>query len=192
MILILLGPPGVGKGTQATRLTETRGLVQLSTGDMLREAIAKGTELGRKAKSVMDEGKLVADDIILGMIAERLSSPECAKGVILDGFPRTLEQAKGLDKMLTEMGLSIDHVIEMKVDENILADRIMKRAQESEQVRDDDNIEVLKKRLKVYHENTAPIIPYYKDGGKVSVVDGMQPIEDVAAAIDKVLNGQEG
>ena len=192
MILILLGPPGVGKGTQATRLTETRGLVQLSTGDMLREAIAKGTELGRKAKSVMDEGKLVADDIILGMIAERLSSPECAKGVILDGFPRTLEQAKGLDKMLTEMGLSIDHVIEMQVDENILADRIMKRAQESEQVRDDDNIEVLKKRLKVYHENTAPIIPYYKDGGKVSVVDGMQPIEDVAAAIDKILNGQEG
>lgn len=192
MILILLGPPGVGKGTQATRLTETRGLVQLSTGDMLREAIAKGTELGRKAKSVMDEGKLVADDIILGMIAERLSSPECAKGVILDGFPRTLEQAKGLDKMLTEMGLSIDHVIEMQVDENILADRIMKRAQESEQVRDDDNIEVLKKRLKVYHENTAPIIPYYKDGGKVSVVDGMQPIEDVAAAIDQILNGQEG
>jgi adenylate kinase len=159
---------------------------------MLREAIAQGTELGLKAKIIMDEGKLVADDIILGMIGERLSSAECANGVILDGFPRTIEQAKGLDSMLAEMGLHVDHVIEMKVDENILADRIKKRAQESEQVRDDDNVEVLKKRLKVYHENTAPIIPYYKDGGKVSVVDGMQPIEDVAAAIDKVLNGQEG
>jgi len=192
MILILLGPPGVGKGTQASRLTKTRGLVQLSTGDMLREAIANGTELGRKAKSIMDEGKLVADDIILGMIAQRLSSPDCANGVILDGFPRTIEQAKGLDTMLVEMGLSVNHVIEMQVDENILADRILKRAQESEQVRDDDNVEVLKKRLKVYHENTAPIIPYYKDGGKVSVVDGMQPIEDVAAAIDRILNGQEG
>jgi adenylate kinase len=192
MILILLGPPGVGKGTQASRLTKTRGLVQLSTGDMLREAIANGTELGRKAKSIMDEGKLVADDIILGMIAERLSSPDCANGVILDGFPRTIEQAKGLDTMLVEIGLSVNHVIEMQVDENILADRILKRAQESEQVRDDDNVEVLKKRLKVYHENTAPIIPYYKDGGKVSVVDGMQPIEDVAAAIDRILNGQEG
>jgi len=192
MILILLGPPGVGKGTQASCLTKTRGLVQLSTGDMLREAIANGTELGRKAKSIMDEGKLVADDIILGMIAERLSSPDCANGVILDGFPRTIEQAKGLDTMLVEMGLSVNHVIEMQVDENILADRILKRAQESEQVRDDDNVEVLKKRLKVYHENTAPIIPYYKDGGKVSVVDGMQPIEDVAAAIDRILNGQEG
>jgi adenylate kinase len=192
MILILFGPPGVGKGTQAARLTETRGLVQLSTGDMLREAIANGTELGRKAKSVMDAGKLVADDIIIGMIAERLSSPECANGVILDGFPRTIEQAKGLDNMLDDMGLNIDRVIEMQVDESILADRIKKRAQESDQVRDDDNVEVLKKRLKVYHENTAPIIPYYKDGGKVSIVDGMQPIEDVAAAIDKILNGQEG
>jgi adenylate kinase len=192
MILILFGPPGVGKGTQAARLTETRGLVQLSTGDMLREAIANGTELGRKAKSVMDAGKLVADDIIIGMIAERLSSPECANGVILDGFPRTIEQAKGLDSMLDDMGLNIDRVIEMQVDESILADRIKKRAQESDQVRDDDNVEVLKKRLKVYHENTAPIIPYYKDGGKVSVVDGMQPIEDVATAIDKILNGQEG
>jgi adenylate kinase len=140
----------------------------------------------------MDAGKLVADDIIIGMIAERLSSPECANGVILDGFPRTIEQAKGLDSMLDDMGLNIDRVIEMQVDESILADRIKKRAQESDQVRDDDNVEVLKKRLKVYHENTAPIIPYYKDGGKVSVVDGMQPIEDVAAAIDKILNGQEG
>jgi adenylate kinase len=191
MILILLGPPGAGKGTQATRLMDKYGLVQLSTGDMLRDAIAKGTELGKKAKSIMDAGKLVEDSIILGMIRERLVDGNHQKGVILDGFPRTLTQAEELDAMLAEMELGIDHVIEMQVDEQMLADRIVKRAAESEQVRDDDTVEVLQQRLKVYHDSTAPIIPYYRDKGALSVVDGMQTIESVASAIDDIIGGQE-
>jgi adenylate kinase len=191
MILILLGPPGAGKGTQATRLMDKYGLVQLSTGDMLRDAIAKGTELGKKAKSIMDAGKLVEDSIILGMIRERLVDGNRKNGVILDGFPRTLTQAEELDAMLADMELGIDHVIEMQVDEQMLADRIVKRAAESEQVRDDDTVEVLQQRLKVYHDSTAPIIPYYRDKGALSVVDGMQTIESVASAIDDIIGGQE-
>jgi len=191
MIIILLGPPGAGKGTQATRLMDKHGFVQLSTGDMLREAIANGTELGMQAKAIMDAGNLVDDNIILGMIGERLSSGASDKGVILDGFPRTIAQAEGLDAMLAEMSLGIDHVIEMQVDEQMLADRIIKRAAESDQVRDDDTVEVLQKRLNVYHESTAPIIPYYKDKGRLSVVDGMQAIETVASAIDNIIGGQE-
>lgn len=191
MILILLGPPGAGKGTQATRLMDKYGLVQLSTGDMLRDAIAKGTELGKKAKSIMDAGKLVEDSIILGMIRERLVDGNRKNGVILDGFPRTLTQAEELDAMLVDMELGIDHVIEMQVDEQMLADRIVKRAAESEQVRDDDTVEVLQQRLKVYHDSTAPIIPYYRDKGALSVVDGMQTIESVASAIDDIIGGQE-
>ena len=191
MILILLGPPGAGKGTQATRLMDKYGLVQLSTGDMLRDAIAKGTELGKKAKSIMDAGKLVEDSIILGMIRERLVDGNRKNGVILDGFPRTLTQAEELDAMLVDMELGIDHVIEMQVDEQMLAERIVKRAAESEQVRDDDTVEVLQQRLKVYHDSTAPIIPYYRDKGALSVVDGMQTIESVASAIDDIIGGQE-
>ena len=191
MILILLGPPGAGKGTQAIRLMDKYGLVQLSTGDMLRDAIAKGTELGKKAKSIMDAGKLVEDSIILGMIRERLVDGNRKNGVILDGFPRTLTQAEELDAMLADMELGIDHVIEMQVDEQMLADRIVKRAAESEQVRDDDTVEVLQQRLKVYHDSTAPIIPYYRDKGALSVVDGMQTIESVASAIDDIIGGQE-
>ena len=191
MIIILLGPPGAGKGTQATRLMDKHGFVQLSTGDMLREAIANGTELGMQAKAIMDAGNLVDDNIILGMIGERLSSGASDRGVILDGFPRTIAQAEGLDAMLAEMSLGIDHVIEMQVDEQMLADRIVKRAAESDQVRDDDTVEVLQKRLNVYRESTAPIIPYYKDKGRLSVVDGMQAIETVASAIDNIIGGQE-
>jgi len=191
MIVILLGPPGAGKGTQATRLMDKHGFVQLSTGDMLRDAIAKGTELGKKAKSIMDAGKLVEDSIILDMIRERLVDGNHKKGVILDGFPRTLTQAEELDAMLTEMELGIDHVIEMQVDEQMLADRIVKRAAESEQVRDDDTVEVLQQRLKVYHDSTAPIIPYYRVKGALSVVDGMQTIESVASAIDDIIGGRE-
>lgn len=190
MNIILLGPPGAGKGTQAQRIVSDRGMVQLSTGDMLREAIANGTELGLKAKAIMDRGDLVADDIILGMIREKLVSPECAAGVILDGFPRTAAQAEALDIMLAELDQRIDAVIELQVDEAALIDRIENRARETGGARADDNAEVLKKRLAVYHELTAPILPYYGDRGMVQVVDGMQPIETVASRIDEILGGQ--
>ena len=190
MIIILLGPPGAGKGTQAAKLVATHGLVQLSTGDMLRQAIADGTELGLKAKAIMDRGELVADDIILGMIAERLASPDCANGVILDGFPRTVAQAEGLDAMLAEKGLGISHVIEIKVDEVALFQRVENRARETGGARADDNAKTLRTRLKVYHDSTAPILPYYAATGKMKSVDGMQPIEAVESAIAEIVGGQ--
>ena len=187
MNIILFGAPGAGKGTQAKRLVEARGLVQLSTGDMLRAAIDAGTELGLRAKEIMDRGDLVSDEIILGMIAERMDSPDCANGVILDGFPRTVAQAEGLDAMLEQRGLALDHVIEISVDEDALFARIENRAAETGGSRADDNAETLRKRLAVYHENTAPLLPYYDVKGLLKTVDGMDSIDEVGQAIDGIL-----
>jgi len=187
MNIILFGAPGAGKGTQAKRLVEARGLVQLSTGDMLRAAIDAGTELGLRAKEIMDRGDLVSDEIILGMIAERMDSPDCANGVILDGFPRTVAQAEGLNAMLEQRGLALDHVIEISVDEDALFARIENRAAETGGSRADDNAETLRKRLAVYHENTAPLLPYYDGKGLLKTVDGMNSIDEVGQAIDGIL-----
>ena len=187
MNIILFGAPGAGKGTQAKRLVEARGFVQLSTGDMLRAAIDAGTELGLRAKEIMDRGDLVSDEIILGMIAERMDSPDCANGVILDGFPRTVAQAEGLDAMLEQRGLALDHVIEISVDEDALFARIESRAAETGGSRADDNAETLRKRLAVYHENTAPLLPYYDGKGLLKTVDGMNSIDEVGQAIDGIL-----
>ena len=188
MNIILFGPPGAGKGTQAELLVQSRGMVQLSTGDMLRAAIAAGTELGLQAKEIMDAGKLVSDDIMIGMIAERMEADDCKNGVILDGFPRTVAQAQALDAMFADKGISLDSVIEIRVDENALFSRIEKRAAETGGARSDDNAEVLAARLKVYHDNTAPVLPYYEDKGQLVTIDGMQPVEEVNKQIEACLN----
>ena len=187
MNIILFGAPGAGKGTQAEKLVAKYGLVQLSTGDMLRAAISAGTDLGKRAKEIMDRGDLVSDDIIVGMIAARLDDKDCANGVILDGFPRTVAQAEALDEMLTSKGLSLDGVIEIRVDEAALFARIENRAAESGGARSDDNADTLRKRLAVYHENTAPLLPYYRDKGVLKSVDGMATIDEVAAQIESIL-----
>ena len=187
MNIILFGAPGAGKGTQAERLVASRGLVQLSTGDMLRAAIAAGTELGLRAKDIMDRGELVSDDIIVGMIAARIDDDDCANGVILDGFPRTVAQANALDEMLASKGLTLDCVIEIKVDEAALFARIENRAAETGGARSDDNADTLRKRLAVYHENTAPLLPYYAEKRVLQTVDGMNSIDDVASQIDQIL-----
>jgi adenylate kinase len=187
MKLILLGPPGAGKGTQAQRLVEKHGLVQLSTGDMLRAAVKNGTPVGLKAKDVMARGELVSDAIVVGIIEDRIAEPDCAKGFILDGFPRTVAQAEALDAMLAKTGMKLDAVIELKVDEGILVGRIEKRVAEmtarGEPVRADDNAEALKKRLDAYRAQTAPVSDYYASKGALKTVDGMAPIDDVTKAI---------
>lgn len=188
MNIILFGPPGAGKGTQAQRIVDRHGVVQLSTGDMLRAAIAAGSELGLQAKSLMDEGKLVSDDVIIGMIADRMNDEDCKNGVILDGFPRTIAQAKALDAMFAAGHIQLDQVIEIQVDEAALFARIENRAAEPGDARSDDTAEVLEQRLKVYHENTAPVLPYYRDKGQLNIVDGMQSIEEVAAQIESLLS----
>ena len=188
MNVILFGPPGAGKGTQAQRIVDAHGLIQLSTGDMLRAAIAAGSELGLQAKSLMDEGKLVSDDVIIGMIANRMNDDDCKNGVILDGFPRTVAQAKALDVMFAAGNIQLDQVIEIQVDEAALFARIENRAAETGGARYDDTAEVLEQRLKVYHENTAPVLPYYRDKGQLNVVDGMQSIDEVAAQIESLLS----
>ena len=188
MNIILFGPPGAGKGTQAEILVRDRGMVQLSTGDMLRAAIAAGSKLGLQAKAIMDAGELVSDDIMIGMIAERMEKDDCASGVILDGFPRTVAQAQALDTMFADKGISLDSVIEIAVDETALFARIEKRAAETGGARSDDNADVLKARLKVYHENTAPVLPYYKDKGQLVSIDGMQTVEEVSSQIASCLD----
>ena len=188
MNVILFGPPGAGKGTQAKRLVSERSMVQLSTGDMLRAEIAANSELGSQAKKIMDAGELVSDKIMIMMIENRMFSDKAKLGVILDGFPRTIKQAEALDEMLTHNNVSIDHVIEIGVDEGALFDRIAERASQSEEIRDDDNAEVLRQRLKVYHDNTAPVLPFYLDKGILSKVDGMMSVDEVAEKISEVLD----
>ncbi len=188
MNLILFGPPGAGKGTQAKILEAEWGLPQLSTGDMLRAAIAAGTDLGRRCNDIMERGDLVPDEIVVGIIAERLDKPDCAKGAVFDGFPRTVAQAEALDKMLAGRGSRIDAVIELKVDDEAMVGRMENRVKENpSSARSDDNAETLKKRLAVYHKNTAPLLDFYGRQGKLKSVDGMAPIPQVATEIRAIL-----
>ena len=188
MNIIIFGPPGAGKGTQADVLARSRQLKKLSTGDMLRAEVASESELGLKLKSILESGELVLDDIMIELIANCVSQPECEKGFILDGFPRTVAQAAALDDMLTHMKRKVEHVVVLKVNEDILVDRILSRSSESGETRSDDNAETLKHRLEVYHEQTEPILPYYADKGILREIDGMAPIEDVTKQIDSVLS----
>jgi adenylate kinase len=213
MNIVLLGPPGAGKGTQARRIEETYGVVQLSTGDMLRAAGAAGTPLGTKAKAIMDKGQLVPDEMIVRMIAERITQPDCRQGFILDGFPRTVRQAEALDRVLAKNGMKLDCVIEMRVDDAALIDRVAGRfacarcgAGYHERTqptrvpsvcdvcgsaeftrRADDNAETMRSRLTAYHAQTEPILPYYRARGLLKTVNGMAPIDEVAAAIQRLL-----
>lgn len=192
MNLILLGPPGCGKGTQAKRLQEKYGFVQLSTGDMLRAAVAAGTEVGLQAKAVMDAGGLVSDEIVIGIVSDRIDEEDVlTNGFILDGFPRTVEQAEELDKVMAAKGRKLDHIVEMQVDEQALFDRIDNRAREAaaagQQIRADDNAETLKARIRVYREQTEPILPYYKSLGRLDSVDGMASIDEVTKQLEAVI-----
>ena len=192
MNIVLFGPPGAGKGTQSRLLTESRGLPQLSTGDMLRAAIAAGTDLGKQSKVIMDRGDLVPDHIVIGIIAERLDHPDCAMGAVFDGFPRTIAQAVALDRLLESRGKKIDVVIELKVDDDVLLRRSENRVQEmqaaGEAPRADDTPETLRNRLEVYYANTAPLIAYYNYQGKLRTVDGMASIPEVTRAIATILD----
>lgn len=218
MNLIFLGPPGAGKGTQAQRVAAAHGLVQLSTGDMLRAAVAAGAEVGLKAKAVMEAGELVSDDIVVAIIADRIAGPDCAGGFILDGFPRTVAQAEALDTVLDGNGMRIDHVVEMTVDDEALVERISGRFSCSacgaayherfnrpkvEGVcdacgggefvrREDDNAETVANRLRAYHAQTAPLLPYYRERGTLRPVDGMAEIDAVTRQIEAILDGGGG
>jgi len=191
MRLILLGPPGAGKGTQALRLVAKYGLVQLSTGDMLRAAVKAATPIGRKVKDIMECGGLCPDDVVVSIVAERIEQPDARKGFILDGFPRTVPQAQALDRMLKKRGIKLDAVIELRVDEGALLKRIENRVAEmkarGQPLRSDDNPEVLRQRLAAYRQQTAPLVAYYRKQNVLRTVNGMAPIADVTAAIDKAL-----
>lgn len=191
MKLILLGPPGAGKGTQSQLISQKHGIPQLSTGDMLRAAVKAGTPVGLKAKEIMAAGGLVPDEVVVGIIADRIGEPDCSKGFILDGFPRTLPQAASLDALLKSRGLKLDSVIELKVDDTILASRIETRAAETRAaggtVRADDNAEALKTRLMAYYRETSPLTGYYFAHGLLKGVDGMAAIADVTVQINGIL-----
>jgi adenylate kinase len=193
MKLILLGPPGAGKGTQAQRLVDKHGIVQLSTGDMLRAAVKAGTPVGLRAKDIMDRGELVPDDVVVAIVSDRIDQPDARKGFILDGFPRTVPQAVALDRLLKDKGLKLDAVIELKVDAGILQKRIENRIAEAKAsgkpLRSDDDPEKLKRRVEIYHEQTAPLVDYYRLEGALTSVDGMASIPQVASAIDRALDG---
>ena len=216
MNIILLGPPGAGKGTQASRLEQDRKMVQLSTGDMLRAAVAAGTPVGLKAKAVMDAGALVSDDIVTGILSERLDQPDVRSGFILDGYPRTEAQAEALERLLSEKGMPLDYVIELVVDEEALVDRITGRfscascgagyhdrykrpktegvcdvcGSDSFKRRPDDNADTVRNRMAEYRAKTAPILPHYEERGLVRRVDGMAPIAEVEASIEAILDGR--
>ena len=196
MRLILLGPPGAGKGTQAQRLVETYGIPQLSTGDMLRAAVKAETEVDKRAKAVMDAGELVSDAIVNAIVSERIDADDCRKGFILDGYPRTLAQADAVEAMLAGKGLGLDLVIELVVDDKALVGRIVKRAEEAQAagqpVRKDDNPAVFEERLREYYKKTAPLIGYYHAKGLLKGVDGMADIDGVTAQIDTLLAGLNG
>ena len=192
MKLIFLGPPGAGKGTQAKILTEKYGIPQLSTGDMLRSAVAAGTEIGKKAKSIMDAGGLVYDEIVNQIVSDRIDEPDCKKGFILDGYPRTVGQAEALQKILASKHTKLDAVIELVVDQNALVDRMKNRVAETiaagGKVRSDDNPEAFAKRLVEYSEKTAPLSQFYAKTGLLKKIDGMAPVKEVTSEIEKVLH----
>jgi adenylate kinase len=191
VIVIFLGPPGAGKGTQAALISAKHDIPQLSTGDMLRAAIAAGSEVGRKAKAVMEAGALVSDDIVAGIVSERIDMEDCRPGFLLDGFPRTIEQAHMLDDILKQKGRELACVLELVVDEASLINRLESRVAETrargDQVRADDNPETFKKRLGVYKAETAPLVPHYEAKGVLTKIDGMRPIAEVTGRIDEIL-----
>jgi adenylate kinase len=192
MRLILLGPPGAGKGTQAQRLAAKYGIVQLSTGEMLRKAVKSATPIGRKVQDIIARGRLAPDSLVVGIVGQRIAEPDARNGFILDGFPRTVPQAAALDRMLAGKGLSLDAVIELRVNEEALLKRIESRVAEmtarGEALRDDDNPEVLRTRLKAYREETAPLIAHYRQQGVLRTINGMAPIAEVTEAIDQSLS----
>jgi adenylate kinase len=186
--LVLFGPPGAGKGTQAKVLVDSRGLPQLSTGDMLRAAVKAGSTLGKKVDALLTKGELVSDEIVIDIIAERYDQPDCAKGAVFDGFPRTIPQAEALDAMLAQRGKKIDVVLELKVNDKVLLERVEQRIKEGGILRSDDTPETLQHRLGVYYKNTAPLLDYYGKQGKVVTIDGMAPIGEVTRQIAKALD----